>query len=74
MTILYHLKKESSITCFTDILLLLEFLQEFNTKTLLLDEASYFIDKLKDIESPNDLVHSKLLFLIKQLNLAFMHN
>ena len=69
-----HLKKESKITCFTDILLLLEFLHKFNTETLLLDEASYFIDKLKDIESPNDLVNSKLLFLIEQLNLAFVHN
>ena len=35
-----HLKKLSKITCFTDILLLLEFLQEFNTETLLPDEAS----------------------------------
>ena len=52
----------------------MEFLHKFNTETLLPDEASYFIDKLKDIETPNDLVHSKLLFLIEQLNLAFMLN
>ena len=69
-----HITENTKISCFTEVLHLLEFLQNLPAEPLLPDEALYFVDKLKNIETPNNLVNSKLLFLIEQLHLTFMHN
>ena len=61
-----HITKDSKINCFTQILHWLEFVQALAPETLLPNEASNFIDKRKHVESPNNLVNSKLLFLIDQ--------
>ena len=54
-----HITGNTKISC------LLEFLQNLSAEPLLPDEALYFVDKLKNIETPNNLVNSKLLFLIE---------
>ena len=69
-----HITGNTKISCFTEVLHLLEFLQNLPAEPLLPDEALYFVDKLKNIETPNNLVNSKLLFLIEQMHLTFMHN
>ena len=69
-----HILKGKAFSYFNEIIQVIEYLQDIIiSSTTNVDEARYHIELLNDIEYPDESLRLKLMFLIEQMKLAFMH-
>ena len=72
-----HITKCKELSYFNEIIQIVDFLWNLTSAAPIIDpfeEVKYYVEQLKSLEFPNEWIRQKLMFLIEQLELAFMHN